>query len=137
MAWIARNLQNIEYSIFGPKPFKPSELDDSDFDLVDINDNNPTNIKFSDVENIELSKNNNSNRLNWNDLMKLLNYITSKLPIIMYHKPLYGVNNKAIDKSFTSFMSMANAISKALVVSVSSMTIYSNKYRCMHAAKDV
>jgi hypothetical protein len=64
MAWIARNLQNIEYSIFGPKPFKPSELDDSDFDLVDINDNNPTNIKFSDVENIELSKNNNSNRLN-------------------------------------------------------------------------
>jgi hypothetical protein len=55
IAWIARNLQNMEDSIFGPKPTRHINLDSSDFDVVDTNDNIPSIIKTSDVETIKLS----------------------------------------------------------------------------------
>ena len=41
IAWIARNMQNMEYSIFGPKPPRHINLDSSDFDVVDTYDNTP------------------------------------------------------------------------------------------------
>ncbi len=41
IGWIARNLQNMEDSIFGPKPARHINLDSSDFDVVDTNDNTP------------------------------------------------------------------------------------------------
>ena len=39
IAWIARNFQNMEDSIFGPKPTRHINLDSSDSDVVDTNDN--------------------------------------------------------------------------------------------------
>ena len=41
IAWIARNFQNMEGSIFGPKPNRHINLDSSDFDVVDTYDNTP------------------------------------------------------------------------------------------------
>ena len=66
IAWIERNLQNMEDSIFGPKPSKHINLDSSDFDVVDTNDNTPSSIKTSDVENVKSGKN-KCNKLNRND----------------------------------------------------------------------
>ncbi len=43
LAWIARNLQNMEDFIFVPKPTKYINIDDSDFDAVDANDTTPLN----------------------------------------------------------------------------------------------
>ena len=80
IAWIERNLQNMEDSIFGPKPARHINLDSSDSDVVDTNDNTLSIIKTSDVENVKLSRKKNGNKLNRNDLIKLLNYITLKLP---------------------------------------------------------
>ena len=45
VARIARNLQNMEGLIFGPKPARHFHLDNKDFDLVDNNDNIPSNIE--------------------------------------------------------------------------------------------
>ncbi len=59
LAWIARNLQNMENSIFGPKPAKHINIDDSDFDAVDANDTTPSIIENSDVEIVKLSKKKN------------------------------------------------------------------------------
>ena len=56
IAWIARNLQNMEDSIFGPKHARQINLDSSDSDVVDTNDNTPSIIKTSDVETVKLSK---------------------------------------------------------------------------------
>ena len=56
IAWIARNLQNIEDSIFGPKPDRHINLDSSDSDVVDTNDNTPLIIKTSGVETVKSSK---------------------------------------------------------------------------------
>ena len=56
MAWIAHNLQNIEDSIFGPKPARHINLASSDSDMVDTNDNTPSIIKTSDVETVKLSR---------------------------------------------------------------------------------
>ena len=56
IAWIARNLQNIEDSIFGPKPTRYINLDSSDVDVVDTNDNTLSIIKTSDVETVKLSR---------------------------------------------------------------------------------
>ena len=63
LAWIARNLQNMEDSIFGPKPAKHIDINDSDFDAVDANDTTPSIIKNSDVEIVKLSKKKNCNKL--------------------------------------------------------------------------
>ena len=77
ITWIARNLQNMEDSIFGPKSARYIHLDSSDFDVVDSNDNTPSIIKTSDVEK---RRKKNCNKLNRNDLIKLLNYTTLRLP---------------------------------------------------------
>ena len=55
IAWIARNLQNIENSIFVSKPARHFNLDNSDFDMVDNNDKVLSIIENLDVENIESS----------------------------------------------------------------------------------
>ena len=56
IAWIARNLKNMEDSIFGPKPTRHINVDSSDSDVVDTNDNTPSIIKTSDVEIVKLRK---------------------------------------------------------------------------------
>jgi len=75
IAWITRILQNMEDSIFSPKPSRHINLDSSDFDVVDTNDNIPSIIKTSDVETLKLSRKKNCYKLNRNDLIKLLIYI--------------------------------------------------------------
>ena len=52
IAWIAQYLQNIEDSIFGPKPVRNFNLDNCDFDVVDNNDNIPSNIEILNLENV-------------------------------------------------------------------------------------
>jgi hypothetical protein len=54
--WIARNLPNMEDSIFDPKPARHINLDSSDSDVIDTDDNTPSIIKTSDVETVKLSK---------------------------------------------------------------------------------
>ncbi len=55
IVWIdARNLQNMEDSIFGPKPTRHINLHSSDFDVVDTNDNTPSIFITSDVETVKL-----------------------------------------------------------------------------------
>ncbi len=66
-------------SIFGPKPARHINLDSSDSDVIDTNDNIPSIITTSDVETVILSRKKNCNKLNRNDLIKLLNQITLKL----------------------------------------------------------
>jgi hypothetical protein len=44
IAWMARNVENMEDFIFGPKPARHFNLDNSDFDVVDSNDNTPSII---------------------------------------------------------------------------------------------
>jgi len=44
LAWIARNLQNMEDPIFGPKLTRHFNLDNSDFDVVDNHYNTPSSI---------------------------------------------------------------------------------------------
>jgi hypothetical protein len=78
--WIARDLQNMEDAIFGPKPARHFNLDNSDFDVVDNNENTTSIIESSDVENVKLSMKKNCYKLNRNDMIKLLNIITLKLP---------------------------------------------------------
>ncbi len=62
IAWIARNLQIMEDSIFGPKPARHINLDSSDSGVVDTNDNTPSIIKTSDVETVKLSRKKNCNK---------------------------------------------------------------------------
>jgi hypothetical protein len=80
IAWITRILQNIEDSIFSPKPSRHINLGSSNFDVVDTNDNTPSINKTSDVETVKLSRKKNCYKCNRKDLIKLLNYITLKLP---------------------------------------------------------
>ncbi len=49
LAWIVRNLQNMEDSIFGPKPVGHINIDDA-------NDTTPSIIENSDIEIVKLSK---------------------------------------------------------------------------------
>ena len=69
LAWIARNLQNMEDSIFGPKPARHINIDESDFDAVDAYDTTPSIIENSDVEIVKLSKKINCNKLSRKDLI--------------------------------------------------------------------
>ena len=92
----------MEDSIFGPKPTRNFNLDNSDLNMVDNNDNTPSIIKSLDVENVKLSRNKKCNKLNRNDLIKALNFITLKLPTDVLSKSLHDVNDKAIDKLCTS-----------------------------------
>ena len=88
----------MEDSIFGPKPTRHINLDSSDSDVVDTNDNTLSIITTSDVETIKLSKKKNRNKLNRNDLIKLLNYITLKLPSDFRCQFLQYVDDNATDK---------------------------------------
>jgi hypothetical protein len=118
MAWIARNLSNMEDSIFGLKLTRHFNRDDRDFDVVDNNNNNSINKEISDMENVffrfslnaKFIKKKNCNRLNRNDLIKLLNLITSKLTNDVFPQPLHDVNDKATEEIFTSFLSMKIAM---------------------------
>ena len=118
-------MQNIEDSIFGPKPARHINLDSSDFDVVDTNDNIPSSIETSCVENVKLSKKKNSNKLNRNDLIKLLNYISLKLPSDLRSKPLQDVNDNATDKLVKSYVSITNDNGKAPAIYSYAMTIHS------------
>jgi hypothetical protein len=89
IAWIARKLQNMEDSIFVPKPVRHINLDSSDSNVLSTNDNIPSIIKTSDVEIVKLSRKKNYNKLNRNDLIKMLNYITSKLPSDLRSQPYF------------------------------------------------
>jgi hypothetical protein len=125
IAWIARNLQNMEDSIFGPnKPARHFNRDCSNFDVFDNNDNTPSIIVSSNVENVKLSRKNICNKLNRNDLIKLLNFINLKLLTNVLSEPLHDVNDKAIDKLFASYVIMSNDNGKAPANIVSSMVIY-------------
>ena len=123
ISWIARNLQNMEDSIFGPKPTRHINLDFSDSDVVDTNDNTLSIIKTSDVETVKLSRKKNCNKLNRNDLMKLLNYITLKLPSDLRSQPLQDINDNASNKLVKSYVSITKDNGKAPAISSSTMTI--------------
>jgi len=56
LAWIARNLQNMEDAIFGPKPTRHFNLDKSDFDVVDNNDSTLSIIENSEIESVKLRR---------------------------------------------------------------------------------
>jgi len=56
LAWIARNLQIVKNSIFGPKLTRHLNMDNRDFDVVDNNYNTPSSIQSSEVENVKLSR---------------------------------------------------------------------------------
>jgi hypothetical protein len=98
----------MEDSTFGPKPTRHIDLDSSDFDVVDTNDNTTSNIKTSDVETLKLSRKTNCNKLNRIDFIKLLNYITLKLPSDLRSQPLQDVNDNAADKLVKSYVSITN-----------------------------
>ena len=85
----------MEDSIFGPKLARYFNLNSRDFDVVDNNDNIPSNIVISDVKNTKLSRQNNSNKINRNDLIKLSNFISLSLPYDTRFVPLHDVNDKA------------------------------------------
>jgi hypothetical protein len=77
----------MEDSIFGPKPARCFNLDNSDFDGVDNNENIPSDIEIFDVENVNLSKKTDSNKYSRDDLIKLLSFITLKLSTDVLSKP--------------------------------------------------
>ncbi len=108
-----RNLQNMEDSIFGPKPARHVNLDSSDSVVTDTNDNTTSIIKTSDVKTVKLSKKKNCNKLNRNDLIKLLNYIILKLPRDLRSQPLQDVNDDDTDKLVKSYVSITNDNCKA------------------------
>ena len=115
----------MEDSTFGPKPTRHIDLDSSDFDVVDTNDNTTSNIKTSDVETLKLSRKTNCNKLNRIDFIKLLNYITLKLPSDLRSQPLQDVNDNAADKLVKSYVSITNDNDgKAPAIQSSAMTIH-------------
>jgi hypothetical protein len=124
IAWIARNLLNMEDFIFGPKLARRSNLDNGDFVVVDNNNNTPSIIESSEVKNVKLSKKKNCNKVSRYALIKLLNFITVKLPIDVLSQPLHVVNDKATENVFTSYASMSNDNGKAQAITVSSMIIF-------------
>ena len=126
LEWIPRNLQNIEDSVFGQKPAKHWNRDDEDIDLID--QNNEDSVVNNDDSNLETdikNKKKNSNKLNRKDLMKLLNYITLKIPSPIISEPLHDCNDKATASLFTSFADLSSDKGKAHVISISPMTIHS------------
>jgi hypothetical protein len=84
-----------------------------------------SSIKTLDVENVKLSKTNNCNISNRNVLIKLLNYITLKLPSDLRSQPLQDVNDKATDKLFKFVVSITNDNGKAQSIDCFAMTIHS------------
>ena len=84
----------------------------------------PSTIESSDVENVKLSRKKNFIKLNRNNLIKLLNLITLKLPTDALFEPLHDIKDKATDKLFTAYASMWNDNGKAPAITVSSMIVY-------------
>jgi hypothetical protein len=125
LAWIVRNLQNMEDSIFVPKPARHINIDDSDFDAVDANDTTQSIIENSDIEIVKLSKKKNCNKLSRKDLIRLLDFITLKLPSDLPSYSLHDVNDKTTGKLFKLFVNITNDKGKAAVVNNSAMTIHS------------
>ena len=62
--------------------------------------------------------------MNLNDLIYLLNYITSKLSLGFYIESLHYGTDKATDKLFSSFLSIGNNNGKAGASLVSAKTIH-------------
>jgi hypothetical protein len=94
--------------------------------VVDTNDNTPSIIETSDVESVKLSRKNNCNKLNRNDLIKPLNYITLKFPISdLRSQPLKDVNGNATDTLVKSYVSITNDNGKAPAIYISAMLIHS------------
>ena len=115
----------MEDSIFGPKPARHINLDSSDSDIVDTNDCTLPIIKTSDVENVKLSWKNDCNKLNRNDLIKLLNYTTLKLPRDFRCQFVQDVNDNATDKLIKYYVSISNDNDKAPAIYSFAMTIHS------------
>ena len=63
--------------------------------------------------------------MNRNDLIKLLNYITLKLPSYFRSQFLQDVNDNATDKLIKSYVSITNDNGKAPAIYSSAMTIHS------------
>jgi len=115
----------MEDSIFGSKPARHINFDSSDSDVVNTNDNTPSIIKTSDVETVKLSKKKNCDKLNRNDLIKLLNYITLKLPSDLCCQPLQDVNVNATNILVKSYVSITNDNGKAPTIYSCAMIIHS------------
>ena len=96
----------MEDSLCGLKPSRLFDLDNRNSDVVDNNDNTPSTIENADMETIKLSRKKNRNKLNRSDVIKLLNFITLKLPTDFLSEPLHVVNDNATNKLFASVMSM-------------------------------
>ena len=77
------------------------------------------------METIKLSRKKNCNKLNQNDLIKLLNYITLKLPRDLRSQPLQDVNDTATNKLVKSYVSIINDNGKAPSIYISAMPIIS------------
>ena len=93
--------------------------------MVDTNDNTPSIIKTSDVKTVKFSRKKNCNTLNRKDFIKLLNYMTLKLPSNFDFQPLYDVNDNATDKLVKSYVSIANDNGKAPTIYSYATTIHS------------
>ena len=63
--------------------------------------------------------------MNRNDLIKLLNYITLKLPSDFRSQFLQDVNDNATDKLIKSYVSITNDNGKAPAIYIFAMTIHS------------
>jgi hypothetical protein len=100
---IARNLQNMENSIFDPNPTRHFNMDISHFDVVDNNDNTPSIVESSDPENVKLSR--EEKKMNRNELIKLMNFITLKLLIDFLFELLHDINYKTTDQLLASYAS--------------------------------
>ncbi len=77
------------------------------------------------METVKLSRKNNYNKLNRDDLINLLNYITLKLPSDLCFQPLQDVNNNVIDKLVKSNASITTDNGKAPTIYSFAMTIHS------------
>ena len=82
-------------------------------------------ITTSDVETLKLSKKKNCNKLNRNDLIKLLNYITLKFPSDFFSQFVLDANDNATDKLIKAYVSIPNDNGKAPAIYSSAMTIHS------------
>ena len=85
----------------------------------------PPSIITSVLEIVKLNRKQNCNKLNRNALIKLLNYITLKLPSDLRFHPLQDANDNATDKLVKSYVSITNDNDKAPAIYSYAMTIHS------------
>jgi hypothetical protein len=77
------------------------------------------------VETVKFSTKKNCDKLNQNDFIKLLNYITLKLPSDLRSQPLQDANDNATDKLVESYVSITNDNGKAPASYSSAIIIHS------------